>query len=51
MRKVTAGTMVVNEPMLRIMYTSGMVEEGRRRRQFLFDGTEIDAILVALFAG
>jgi [ribosomal protein S5]-alanine N-acetyltransferase len=50
MRKVTAGTMAINEPMLRIMYTSGMVEEGRRKRQFLVDGTEIDAVLVAVFA-
>jgi RimJ/RimL family protein N-acetyltransferase len=50
MRKVTAGTMAINEPMLRIMYASGMVEEGRRKRQFLVDGAEIDAVLVALFA-
>lgn len=51
MRKVTAGTMASNEPMLRIMRASGMVEEGRRSRQFLVDGEEIDLILTALFAG
>jgi [ribosomal protein S5]-alanine N-acetyltransferase len=50
MRKVTAGTMATNEPMLRIMRASGMTEEGRRKRQFLADGTEVDAVLVALFA-
>ena len=27
-----------------------MVEEGRRKRQFLVDGAEIDAVFVALFA-
>jgi len=49
-RKVVAGTMAINEPMLKIMRTSGMVEEGRRRRQFLVDGKPVDAVLVALFA-
>jgi [ribosomal protein S5]-alanine N-acetyltransferase len=50
LRKVTAGTMGINEPMLRIMRASGMVEEGRRRGQFLVDGKAIDAVLMALFA-
>jgi ribosomal-protein-alanine N-acetyltransferase len=50
MRKVSAGTMEINEPMLRIMRASGMVEEGRRRGQFLVDGKAIDAMLMALFA-
>jgi RimJ/RimL family protein N-acetyltransferase len=50
MCKVTAGTMSTNEPMLRIMRASGMTEEGRRKRQFLVDGTEVDAVLAALFA-
>jgi ribosomal-protein-alanine N-acetyltransferase len=50
MRKVSAGTMAVNIPMLRIMKSAGMIEEGRRSRQFLFEGTEVDAILMALFA-
>lgn len=49
-RKVAAGTMAINEPMLKIMRASGMVEEGRRRRQFLVDGRAIDAVLMALFA-
>jgi [ribosomal protein S5]-alanine N-acetyltransferase len=49
MRKVTAGTMAVNHGMLAIMRRAGMVEEGRRRRQFLWQGQEVDAVLVALF--
>ena len=49
-RKVTAGTMAINEPMLRIMRASGMVDEGRKQRQFLVNGQEIDAVLMALFA-
>jgi ribosomal-protein-alanine N-acetyltransferase len=50
LRKVSAGTMEINEPMIRIMRASGMIEEGRRRRQFLVDGKPVDAVLVALFA-
>lgn len=50
LRKVAAGTMEINEPMLKIMHASGMIEEGRRRGQFLVDGKAIDAVLMALFA-
>jgi RimJ/RimL family protein N-acetyltransferase len=50
MRKVTAGTMATNEPMLRLMRTSGMIEEGRRKRQLLVSNSEVDIILTALFA-
>ena len=50
LRKIAAGTMEINEPMLRVMRASGMVEEGRRRGQFLVDGKAIDAILMAIFA-
>lgn len=50
MRKVTAGTMADNRAMMAIMRRSGMAEEGRRRRQFLFEGREVDAILAARFA-
>jgi ribosomal-protein-alanine N-acetyltransferase len=50
MRKVSAGTMAVNIPMLRIMKSADMIEEGRRTRQFLFEDTEVDAVLMALFA-
>jgi len=50
MRKVTAGTMAENEGMLRIMNKAGMVEEGRRKGQFILEGREVDSILVARFA-
>jgi RimJ/RimL family protein N-acetyltransferase len=50
MRKVTAGTMAVNEPMLRIMRACAMQEEGRRVRHLLFEGREVDVVLSALFA-
>jgi RimJ/RimL family protein N-acetyltransferase len=49
MRKVTAGTMSVNAPMLGVMRASGMIEEGRRVRQFLLDGQEVDLVMAALF--
>jgi len=49
MRKVTAGTMAENKGMLAIMRKCGMVEEGRRRDQFLLEGHPVDAVEVALF--
>jgi ribosomal-protein-alanine N-acetyltransferase len=50
MRKVTAGTMALNEPMLRIMRACSMREEGRRVRQLLFEGQEVDVVLTGLCA-
>jgi ribosomal-protein-alanine N-acetyltransferase len=50
MRKVTAGTMAINVPMLRVMARSGMIEEGRRRLQFLHEGKAVDVVLAAAFA-
>lgn len=50
MRKITAGTMATNQGMLRIMRNSGMVEEGRRHKNHLQDGNEIDLILMGRFA-
>jgi ribosomal-protein-alanine N-acetyltransferase len=49
MRKVTAGTMSVNAPMLGIMGAANMIEEGRRARQFLHEGQEVDMVIAALF--
>lgn len=48
MRRVTAGTMSVNNAMLAIMRKSGMVEEGRRPRQFRFEGREVDLVYMSL---
>lgn len=49
-RKVTAGTLSANEQMLAVARKSGMVEEGRQRRQYLLDGEEVDRVLFARFA-
>lgn len=49
-RKVTAGTMAVNQPMLRLMARSGMVVEAVRKRQVLCEGQEVDMIYAAIFA-
>lgn len=48
-RKVTAGTSEVNVGMLRIMERAGMVEDGRRKRQAVIEGREVDIIHAALF--
>ncbi len=50
MRKVTAGTMSENAAMLGIMRKCGMVDDGRRRRQYLLDGREVDIVHMAIFA-
>jgi RimJ/RimL family protein N-acetyltransferase len=49
MRKITAGTMAVNEPMMRVMTRVGMTVEGGRRRQYLWEGQEVDFVGGALF--
>jgi RimJ/RimL family protein N-acetyltransferase len=50
-RKITAGTLSVNHGMLAIMDRSGMVPDGRRVRQCLIDGREVDVVYAALFPG
>jgi RimJ/RimL family protein N-acetyltransferase len=50
MRKLTAGTMAANEPMLRLMRRSGMQIEAKKSRQFLLDGREVDLVIAAAFA-
>ncbi len=49
-RKVTAGAMSVNTPMLRVMEHAGMVLDGTRRRHCVFEDREVDLIHMALFA-
>lgn len=49
-RKLTAGTMACNAPMLATMWACGMVEDGRRRHQFLLDGEPMDLVYGARFA-
>lgn len=48
-RKVTAGTTSINRGMLRIMERMGMEPDGRRLRQVLVDGQEVDLVYGALF--
>ena len=49
LRKITAGTLSVNTAMLGIMRRAGMIEDGRRVNQILFEGQEVDVIHMALF--
>ena len=49
LRKATAGTMETNAGMRRLMAVSGMREEGRRLRQFQWEGREVDLVLAAAF--
>jgi RimJ/RimL family protein N-acetyltransferase len=50
LRKVTAGTLAVNQPMVRIAERAGMLLEGRRARQEVVDGKAIDILYYARFA-
>lgn len=50
LRKISAGTLSVNTAMLGIMRRSGMLEDGRRTGQFLFEGQAVDVVYAALFA-
>lgn len=46
-RKVTAGTLAINKPMVALMKRTGMVDDGRRIRQCLWNGTAADLIHAA----
>ena len=50
MRKVTAGTLAINQPMIRIAERSGMLLEGRRARQEIVEGRQVDILQYARFA-
>lgn len=50
MRKVTAGTLAINQPMIRIAEQSGMLLEGQRARQEIVEGHEVDILQYARFA-
>ena len=49
MRRVTAGTMEVNEPMVRLMARSGMRIDGVRPRHFLWEGREVGLVTASRF--
>ncbi len=48
-RKISAGTMSVNFPMLKLMRRTGMVDDGIRKKHYLFEGKEVDIIYMAFF--
>ena len=48
-RKITAGTMVINDPMIKIFKKSNMKEEYRKKRQFMVERKEIDLIGYCIF--
>jgi RimJ/RimL family protein N-acetyltransferase len=49
LRKLVAGTMAVNLPMVKLMHRVGMIEDGVRRRHYICEGQEVDIIYMALF--
>jgi [ribosomal protein S5]-alanine N-acetyltransferase len=49
LRKITAGTIAPNEAMMGVMRRSGMREDGRRIRQMLHEGREVDVVYAAFF--
>lgn len=49
MRKLTAGTLACNVPMIRLAENSGMELEGRRRAQELVEGEPVDMLYFAKF--
>lgn len=51
MRKVTAGALASNVPMIRLMERAGMVREAVRARQELMDGEPVDIVLYARHCG
>jgi RimJ/RimL family protein N-acetyltransferase len=49
MRKITAGTISPNIPMLKIMHSLGMKDDGTRKRHYMCEGREVDIIHMCLF--
>jgi ribosomal-protein-alanine N-acetyltransferase len=50
LRKVTGGTVAPNVGMISIMRKAGMQDDGRRVRQYLIRGEEVDVVHMAIFA-
>lgn len=49
-RKITAGTVSVNKPMLALMRAADMLEDGRRRKQQIIKEHPVDVLYFALFS-
>jgi len=48
-RKLAAGTMSVNVPMIKLMLRAGMIDDGVRKNHYLHNGREVDIVYMALF--
>lgn len=49
LRQVTAGTMGINLPMIKLMERSGMKIDAVRPRHFLWEGQEVDLVMASKF--
>ena len=49
LRKVTAGTMSINYPMINIMKNSGMENEACLKKHFLYNGIEVDSLIFSKY--
>lgn len=49
-RKVTGGCVANNVGMVQVMRATSMVEDGRRVRQYVYDGLQVDVVYYAAFA-
>ena len=49
LRKVTAGTLACNAAMLKLIYKSGMIQEGEKKQQEIVDGQPHDVLYFARF--
>lgn len=48
-RKITAGTVSINKPMLALMSAANMIQDGHRRRHQIIKGKEVDVMYFAIF--
>lgn len=48
-RKITAGTLIINTAMINIMKKSNMQKEATFLKQYLVDGQEVDSVQYAIF--
>ncbi len=48
-RKLTAGTLSVNLPMLKLMRYVGMIDDGVRKQHHIWEGQEVDIVHKAVF--
>lgn len=49
LRKISAGTLAVNKPMLHLMQQAGMLDDGVRKAHYVVEGAPVDLIHMALF--